>query len=73
MTLKNIDFNRKALTIAGVKFPDADALDSAASALGSQMYEGFVPTRQLIEVYRDYKLGKFPPKQLMAKIRNAIQ
>ena len=39
MTLQNIDFNRKNLTIMGVKFPDAISLDLAASAIASNMYE----------------------------------
>ena len=72
MTLQNIQFDRNSLTIYGVKFPDLEALNSTASALGSQMFEGFKPTPELIEVYRDYKMGKFPPNQLLNKIRNVL-
>ena len=72
MTLKNINLDRRAPTIAGVKFPNAAALKSAASALASQMYEGFEPTPQLIAVYRDYRFVKIPNDQLIAQIKNAL-
>lgn len=72
MTLKNIDFNRKELTIYGVKFPDLNTLDSVASVLASQIYEGFQPSKELVEVYRDYRLGKINRKDLVKRIHNVI-
>ena len=72
MTLKHLPIDRKALTLGGVKFPDLIALDSTATALASQAFEGFEPTPKLIEVYRDYRMGKFPKSQLLAQIKNAI-
>ena len=72
MTLNNIDFNRQELTIYGVKFPDLNTLDSVASVLASQIYEGFNPNKKLIEIYRDYRLGKINQKDLAKYIHNAI-
>lgn len=72
MTLQNIQFDRQALTIYGVKFPDLDTLNSVATAIASQMYEGFAPTQKLIEVYRDYRIGKINHTELAKHIRNAI-
>ncbi len=72
MTLQNINFDKQALTIYGVKFPDADTLNSVATAIASQVYEGFQPTSQLITAYRDYRLGKITPAELAKRIHNAI-
>jgi len=72
MTLNNIDFNRKDLTIYGVKFPDLDTLNSVATVLASQIYEGFEPNKALVEVYRDYRLGKINQNDLVQRIHNAI-
>lgn len=42
----------------GVKFSDLKTLESTASALGSNMFEGFIPTPKGVEIIRDYVLGK---------------
>ncbi|MCL2746543.1 MAG: hypothetical protein FWE48_05605, partial [Coriobacteriia bacterium] len=39
-----ISIDREALTIMGIPFPTLDLLESTAAALGSNMFEGFVPT-----------------------------
>lgn len=72
MTLNNIDFDRQNLTIYGVKFQDLNTLNSVASAIASQVYEGFKPNKALVEVYRDYRLGKINQKDLVKLIHNAI-
>ncbi|MDR1452772.1 MAG: antitoxin VbhA family protein [Candidatus Margulisbacteria bacterium] len=51
-----IDYTKCA--IMGVVFPDLDMLNSAANALGSNMFEGFEPTPKGIEIIRDYLAGK---------------
>jgi putative transcriptional regulator len=51
-----IDLNE--LTIMGVKFPDLDTLNSAAEAIGTNMFEGYEPTPQGIAIIRDYLLDK---------------
>jgi putative transcriptional regulator len=55
---KTIEVDRKNLTIMGVKFSDLKTLESTASALGSNMFEGFIPTPKGVEIIRDYVLGK---------------
>ena len=42
----------------GVPFPNMEALECTADALGSNMFEGFQPTRRGVEIIRDYFLGK---------------
>jgi vacuolar-type H+-ATPase subunit D/Vma8 len=50
---KPIEINRDNLTIMGVKFPNIKALESTANALGTNMFEGFEPTKELIQLYLD--------------------
>ncbi|MCL2767727.1 MAG: antitoxin VbhA family protein [Synergistaceae bacterium] len=59
-----ITINRQALTIMGVPFPNLEILESTAEAIGSNMYEGFQPTKKSIEIIRDYCLGKMTFSQL---------
>ena len=69
---KPIEVDRQNLTIMGVEFSDLDSLNNAANAIGSNMFEGFEPTPQLIEIYRDYRNGKIPNSGLVAMLRNAM-
>ncbi|NCT10629.1 MAG: antitoxin VbhA family protein [Flavobacteriia bacterium] len=55
---KTINIDRNNLTIMGVQFADLETLESTANALGSNMFEGFVPTPKGIEIIRDYIVGK---------------
>ncbi|MDR1167189.1 MAG: antitoxin VbhA family protein [Deltaproteobacteria bacterium] len=57
MTYKPIRVDRENGTIMGIAFPDLDKLESAASAIGSAMFEGFEPTTRKIEILRDYLDG----------------
>jgi putative transcriptional regulator len=52
-----------------VPFPDLDTLESTAEAIGSNMFEGFRPTRRGIEIIRDYCLGKMSFAQLVASAK----
>jgi putative transcriptional regulator len=72
MPYKPIEIDRKNLTIMGVAFPDLNTLNSAANAIGSNMFEGFEPTRQLVEIYRDYRSGKIPQNKLLDLLRAAV-
>lgn len=54
---KSIEIDRKKLTIMGVKFNDLQTLESAANAIGSNMFEGFEPTQKGIMLIRDYLNG----------------
>ena len=66
MSYSPIPINRKKLTLMGVPFPDKESLESAVEAIGSNMFEGFQPTRKGIEIIRDYCLGKLTFAQLSA-------
>jgi putative transcriptional regulator len=72
MAYKPITVDRAHLTIMGVAFPDRKTLDSTANALGSNMFEGFEPTEKLIGLYRDYRLGKIKPSNLVALLRESL-
>jgi len=50
----------------GVPFPNLETLESTAYAIGSNMFEGYKPTRKGIEVIRDYCLGIITLEQVMA-------
>jgi putative transcriptional regulator len=39
----------------GVQFSDLKTLENTANALGSNMFEGFEPTTELIQLYVDLK------------------
>ena len=69
MPYKTISVDEKTLTIMSVSFPDIKSLRKAASALGSNMFEGFNPTKELIEIYRDYRVGKISDKVLIETLR----
>ncbi|MCL1914851.1 MAG: antitoxin VbhA family protein [Eubacteriaceae bacterium] len=60
-----IEIDREKLTIMGVLFPDLDTLESISQAIGSNMFEGFQPTRKSIEIIRDYCLGELTIEQLV--------
>ena len=53
-----ISIDREALTIMGVPFPSLEAWENAAAAIGSNMFEGYQPTKRGIEIIRDYTTGK---------------
>lgn len=58
MSYTPISIDREALTIMGVPFPSLEAWESAAAAIGSNMFEGYQPTKRGIEIIRDYTTGK---------------
>jgi putative transcriptional regulator len=64
MPYQPIIIDRGALTIMGVPFPDLQALENTADAIGSNMFEGYQPTRRGIEIIRDYCQGKLTFAQL---------
>ena len=58
MSYTPISIDREALTIMDVPFPTLEAWESAAAAIGSNMFEGYEPTKHGIEIIRDYTTGK---------------
>ncbi|MDR2597654.1 MAG: antitoxin VbhA family protein [Treponema sp.] len=72
MAYKPLEIDRQNLTIMGVRFSDIDTLNSAANAIGSNMFEGFEPTPRLVEIYRDYREGKIPSGGFIETLRGAV-
>ena len=70
MSYTPIPIDREALTIMDVPFPSLETWESAASAIGSNMFEGYEPTRQGIELIRDYALGKISLATLIRAARD---
>lgn len=65
---KTIDIDRKNLTIMGVRFSDLKTLEYTANAIGTNMFEGFEPTKELIQLYVDWKAGIFSESDFLAKL-----
>ncbi len=65
---KTIDIDRKNLTIMGVKFSDLKTLESTANAIGTNMFEGFEPTKELIQLYLDWKTGLISEPDFLTKL-----
>lgn len=59
-----IEIDRNNLTIMGVKFSNLKTLESTANAIGSNMFEGFIPTPKGVEIIRDYVIGKITLSEL---------
>lgn len=54
---RTIEIDRNNLTLMGVKFSDLKTLESTANAIATNMFEGFEPTTELIQLYVDWKTG----------------
>ena len=65
-----LDINRENLTIMGIEFPDLKALESAANAIGSNMFEGFEPTSELVQLYIDLKNNLISDSDLILKLHS---
>ncbi|HRK81235.1 MAG TPA: antitoxin VbhA family protein [Saprospiraceae bacterium] len=63
--LNAIEIDRNNLTIMGVKFSDLKTLESTANALGSNMFEGLIPTPKGIVIIRDYVTGEISLSELL--------
>jgi putative transcriptional regulator len=73
MAYTPIVIDRNALTIMGVSFPNRATLEDAASAIGSNMFEGFVPTQGIVELFRDYIEGKISRAAIPALIKEQLE
>ncbi len=65
---KPIEINRENLTIMGVKFHNIRSLESTANALGTNMFEGFEPTKELIQLYLDWKNGEIIETDFLSRL-----
>ena len=65
-----LDINRENLTIMAIEFPDLKSLESAANAIGSNMFEGFEPTSELVQLYIDQKNNLISDSDLILKLHS---
>ena len=65
---KTIDIDRENLTIMGVQFSNLKSLENTANAIGTNMFEGFEPTKELIQLYVDWKIGSVSEKDFVIKL-----
>ena len=65
---KPIDIDRKNLTIMGVQFSDLQTLESTANAIGTNMFEGFEPSKALIKFYKDWNAGLITEAEFLTKL-----
>ena len=65
---KAIDIDREKLTIMGVQFSDIKSLESTAYAIGTNMFEGFEPSKELIQLYVDWKSDKVSEADFLAEL-----
>ncbi|GHV87016.1 hypothetical protein AGMMS50255_3120 [Spirochaetia bacterium] len=72
MPYEPIQIDRQNLTLMGVLFPDERTLDSAANAIGSNMFEGFEPTPQIIQFYLDWKTGKVSEIDFLSRLKSVV-
>jgi putative transcriptional regulator len=67
-----IEIDRTNLTIMGVRFPDIDTLNRTADAIGSNMFEGFEPTPELINIYAAFRNGEIKGENLVEALKKVI-
>lgn len=65
---KTIDIDSDNMTLMGVKFSDLKTLECTANAIGTNMFEGFEPTKELIQLYIDWKTGIISEIDFLAKL-----
>ena len=58
MAFEPVPIDRENLTFCGVTFPDLETLNTTANAIGSNMFEGFEPTKKGVEIILDYVMDK---------------
>lgn len=63
-----IVIDRDKLMLMGVQFSDLKTLESTANAIGTNMFEGFEPTKELIQLYVDWKTNTISEKEFLAKL-----
>lgn len=67
---KSIEIDRENLTLMGIKFPDIESLESTANALGTNMFEGFEPTKEIVELYLNWKNGKIVESEFLSQLHS---
>lgn len=54
----------------GVKFSDLKMLENTANAIGTNMFEGFEPTKELVQIYVDWQSGLLSENDLLTKLHS---
>ena len=72
MAFNPVLINRESLTFCDVPFPDLDTLNKTANAIGSNMFEGFEPTRKGVEIIRDYVMNKITISELIHIVKEKL-
>jgi putative transcriptional regulator len=65
---KTIEIDRENLTLMGVKFSNLKTLENTANAIGSNMFEGFEPTTELIQLYVDWSSGTILESDFLTRL-----
>jgi putative transcriptional regulator len=52
----------------GVQFSDLKTLERTANAIGTNMFEGYVPTKESIQLYLDWKNNNISETEFLKKI-----
>lgn len=65
---KTIEIDRDKLTLMGIKFSTIESLESTANALGTNMFEGFEPTKEIIQLYLDWKNGEIVETEFLSRL-----
>jgi hypothetical protein len=68
-----IEIDRENLTLMGVKFDSLNELENTANAIGSNMFEGFVPTKKTIQIYIEWKKGLISESDFLNLIYDAVK
>jgi len=63
-----IEIDREKLTLLGITFSDLKKLENTANAIGSNMFEGFEPTSELIQLYVDWSSGTITDSELVIRL-----
>jgi putative transcriptional regulator len=53
----------------GVKFPDLQTLEHTAYAVGSNMFEGFQPTPEIMTLLRDFVTDKIQIEEVLRLVK----
>ena len=65
---KTIEVDKEKLTLMEVQFPNIKSLESTANALGTNMFEGLEPTKELIQIYLDWKNGDLNESDFLTRL-----
>lgn len=63
-----LKIDRENVSMLDVKFPSLASLEATANAIGTNMFEGFEPTKELIQLYLDWKTGIISETDFLANL-----